>query len=172
MSSQMALVDVPVDTRTRVRAALLDGGRARVTVTSKATGRHLSVLLACKTKGMDDRFISRARLIGRVGYEDAVAVFCDADDTAVEGWVGTLWRDSDYWSEPKNSDDPRARHYSWAARRVIRWAMHGDVEFDEMAEVELASECSHCGRVLRDPESIARGIGPECYGRSTGSEHA
>lgn len=171
MSVQMPLVEVPVDTRARVRAALMDGGRARVTVTSRSTGKHLTVRLACKTKGIDGRFVSRARIAGRVGYEDAVVVFCDADDLAVQGWAASLWIESGSWTEPKVVEDERMRHYAWAARRVVAWALDGDPAFDEMAEVELASECSHCGRPLSDPESISRGVGPECYGRSTGSEH-
>lgn len=174
MTSQMSLVDVPVDTRARVRQALKVGGRAKVTVTSKATGKHLTVRIACKTKDGNDRWISRARLIGRVGFDDAIAVFCDADDLAVQGWAATLWTESNQWTEPNTVDDPRMRHYAWAARRVVQWALSGvgDPEFDEMASVELVAECSVCGRQLKDPESIGRGIGPECFGRATRSEHA
>jgi hypothetical protein len=38
--------------------------------------------------------------------------------------------------------------------------------------VQEASRCGRCFRVLTDPVSIDRGIGPECFGRSTGSHHA
>ena len=31
--------------------------------------------------------------------------------------------------------------------------------------------CGYCGRLLTDPVSITRGIGPKCYGRITGSQH-
>lgn len=37
--------------------------------------------------------------------------------------------------------------------------------------VQEASRCGRCRRTLTDPVSIQRGIGPECYGRSTGSQH-
>jgi hypothetical protein len=30
------------------------------------------------------------------------------------------------------------------------------------------TRCKKCGRTLRDPESIARGMGPECAGRTGG----
>jgi hypothetical protein len=32
-----------------------------------------------------------------------------------------------------------------------------------------ATRCKKCGRTLRDPESIARGMGPECVGRAGGN---
>ena len=38
--------------------------------------------------------------------------------------------------------------------------------------VQEASRCGRCMRTLTDPVSIERGIGPECYGRDTGSQHA
>jgi hypothetical protein len=38
--------------------------------------------------------------------------------------------------------------------------------------VQEASRCGRCMRPLTDPVSIARGIGPECYGRGTGSRAA
>ena len=37
--------------------------------------------------------------------------------------------------------------------------------------VQEASRCGRCFRTLTDPVSIDRGIGPECYGRDTGSQH-
>lgn len=38
--------------------------------------------------------------------------------------------------------------------------------------VQVADRCGCCGRALTDPISIERGIGPDCYGRMTGSQHA
>jgi len=39
------------------------------------------------------------------------------------------------------------------------------------ARVQEASRCGRCFRTLTDPVSIDRGIGPECFGRDTGSQH-
>lgn len=30
--------------------------------------------------------------------------------------------------------------------------------------------CTHCGRTLTDPESVKKGIGPECEGRAARGE--
>jgi hypothetical protein len=169
MMDQQTLLETTV--QQRVADALRIGGRARVTVTSKATGKHLTVRLACKKKGEDGRWISRARKDGRVGIDDAKAVFVDGGDAAFAGWVATLYTGSGVWYTPDSWEDSRGEHYAWAARKVITWALSGDAAFDEVAEVELAEECSVCGRGLTDPESITRGVGPECYGAATGSQH-
>jgi hypothetical protein len=38
--------------------------------------------------------------------------------------------------------------------------------------IQVEDACGRCGRALTDPESIDRGIGPECFGRITASQHA
>jgi hypothetical protein len=46
-----------------------------------------------------------------------------------------------------------------------RWArQQGNVEKAEALEAELAKagRCKRCGRLLTDPHSIERGVGPEC----------
>jgi hypothetical protein len=174
MSAQQTL---PVaSAQDQVAEALRSGGRARVTVTSRSTGKHLTVRLACKTKGEDGRWISRARIVGRVGIDEAQAVFADGGDDAFAGWVGTMYLDKGYtntgrWFTPQAWDDPRGEWYFWAAKNVISWAMGTNPTLEEQASVVLADECSVCGRPLKDPESIARGIGPECFGKRTESTH-
>lgn len=157
------------DTQEQVAHALRVGGRARVTVTSRQTGRHLTVRLACKAKGDDGRWISRARLAGRVGFDDADALFVDGGDAAFAEWVGTLYTKSGTWYTPKVWADPRGEWYFWAAKAVVAWAL-GSAPL-EQATVALAEECSVCGRALTDPESIQRGIGPECFGKRTEASH-
>jgi hypothetical protein len=48
----------------------------------------------------------------------------------------------------------------------------GGAPADTGYRVQEASRCGRCLRTLTDPVSIDRGIGPECYGRDTGSRHA
>ena len=167
----MAATITPITERERVRNSLVEGGRVRVTVQSKETGRHLTVRLACKAKGPNGRYISRARLEGRVGYEQADAVFADGGDPAFSGWVGTYYPRSGKWYPAEDAQEAPGSWYGWAAQAVIAWAM-GEGDLEQQAEVSIEAECSSCGRALTDPESIERGIGPECYGRHTKSEHA
>lgn len=151
--------------------ALLVGGRVRVTVTSKETGKHLSVRLTCKRRKDDGvGYISRARKEGRVGIPHADVVFADADDLALAGEVGRVYLPSGQWQAAKRDDDPRVPHYAWAAQKVLAWAA-GSFDLPAVADVEVQTECCVCGKRLTDPVSIERQTGPECWGKVTGSSH-
>lgn len=153
---------VPVD-REKLRALLVEGGRARVTVRSLASGRHVTLSFAAK-KREDGRWASRATRAGRVGMADAACVFID-----------------DHAGEAVARFDPRSGEFSakteetaplWTARRLLHWVGQGADNLTDLAEVFVALECAMCGKRLSDPESIERGIGPECYGLRTRSRHA
>lgn len=149
----------------RVSEFLAGGGRVLCSVRSRATGDHVTVLLACKKKGANGRYISRQRIAGRVGIGEADAVFCDDPDA--DQWLGTYSPRYGRWCE--GHGDP-AR--TWAARAVLRWVTERDFHLEQQAEVFLATECSYCGKRLTDPVSVERGIGPECFKRTTGSKAA
>ena len=148
--------------KARVRLMLNEGGRLLATVRSRATEQHVTVLLAAKKKGENGRFISRARIAGRVGIGEADAVFCDDPDGT---WLGTYWIKGN-WRDGRG-DPARA----WAARAILRWVLE-DYDLEEQAEVFIATECSYCGKRLTDPVSVERGVGPECFKRATGSKAA
>ena len=60
---------------------------------------------------------------------------------------------------------------AWTAEKVLSYA-RGGYDLAAVADVFLATKCAVCGKKLEDPTSIERGIGPECYGRQTGSKNA
>jgi hypothetical protein len=171
MSATMA----PPSTREKVAEALKLGGRARVTVTSKASGQHLTILLTAKKRDEEGRFISRTRIAGRVGIEEADVLFADAADAAWGGYVARFDFETGEWRWPKSYDDERGPHYLWAAKAIMQVVVSDDetvgARFDNQCDVALASECCVCAKALTDPESIERGIGPECANRATKSKH-
>jgi len=167
---EFVIPEFEVTTRKAVADALRIGGRARVSVKSLATGQHLTVRLACKRRGEDGKFISRARKVGRVGFDECDALFVDGD-AAFDGWIATWYADEGEWRQPKSYVDPRGAHYAWAAKAVVAWALDGAVGLEEQAEIRLANECCICGHKLEHPESVDRGIGPECLGKLTAGQH-
>lgn len=60
--------------------------------------------------------------------------------------------------------------YKDAVRALMSYAA-GNLATSGGYRVQEASRCGRCFRSLTDPISIDRGIGPECFGRSTGSQH-
>lgn len=150
-----------------LKEALTDGGRAVCTVRSRATGKHVTVRLSAKKRAADG-WVSRATIAGRVGIEDATAVF--AEDTDLD-WpecrIGSFYFASGEWRAEEDADPARV----WAAEKLLYWALSG-FDLDATAEIFLAAECVYCGRPLTDPESVERGIGPECFGRHTKSKMA
>jgi hypothetical protein len=58
-----------------------------------------------------------------------------------------------------NADDVRFRALDWLLQSLILGRMPRTVEFWH------EGRCARCNRKLTDPESIARGFGPECAGK-------
>lgn len=153
----------------RLKSALETGGRALVTVRSKKTGQHVSLRLAAKKKRPGGRgYVSRGTSEGRVGTKEADAIFVD-DPTLTwpEGKVGIFYLRTGEWRPTKKGDPARV----WSAEKAIFWAL-SSFDLEAHAEIFIELRCSFCGHALRDPVSIERGIGPECYGRHTGSRSA
>lgn len=147
----------------RIRKALEDGGRAVVTVRSRATGKHVTITLTARKRKPDGQgWVSRGTIEGRVGALAAdVLEARDPQREYQENYIGRLYLDTGAWKAGKAADGARV----WTAERVIAFAFGGSLDHD----VFLATECSYCGKKLFDPQSVERGIGPECYGRHTSS---
>lgn len=72
-------------------------------------------------------------------------------------------------AKPDSRKDDRLLRY--AAECALSFAWNGVLPTPSNGSVEVveSDNCGMCGRTLTDPESIARGIGPECFGRATGT---
>lgn len=74
-------------------------------------------------------------------------------------------------SKPDSRKDDRLLRY--AAECALSFAWNGEAGLptpsNGSVSVVESDNCGMCGRVLSDPVSIERGIGPECYGRATGT---
>ena len=134
----------------------------RVTITFKSpSGKHITVLAKAKAP-VNEKWVqvplAKAKIIwlevpnpehGKGVYNDRIGKF-----TGSKGFV------------PSEGADP-ARIY--CAKALIAYVRGHAV--DGRLEIKVEDKCCICGRQLTDPESIDRGIGPECYGKATASEH-
>lgn len=77
------------------------------------------------------------------------------------GYLKEVNDDVHYWHGVKSKigrDAPSARAFIWFWQRVR------DGRLPESLEIWHEGRCGRCGRKLTVPESLARGIGPECSG--------
>jgi hypothetical protein len=95
-----------------------------------------------------------------------VALLTDPDNTHGYSYLGHIFRsDGMYWHGKKSKigqDALSAKGFMWFYDRVIR---EGKRPSDLGLEFYHAGKCGKCGRKLTVPESIERGIGPECASR-------
>lgn len=131
-------------------------GRLTVTVTSRKTGRHVTLRFrACdKEQGWQT-----------VPFDAATHVFIDDYD---DERLATFY--------PKAGvlffDDTANEAARWTVAAVLRYLAGCFADFERVAEIVAEDSCGKCGLPLTDPVSIARGFGPDCFGALTKSRHA
>jgi hypothetical protein len=98
-----------------------------------------------------------------------VGVLTGPDNTADYTYLGTIFGGTDYRHGRKSTilqDAPSARAFAWL------WAvLRGDKSWPDALHFYHVGRCGQCGRVLTVPESIARGLGPECSGQGYSKPH-
>jgi hypothetical protein len=118
-------------------------GKAIVTVVSVASG--------C-------RYTYRIRAKDTPEGEDTVhfvSVLQGPENTRDYTFLGTIFAGKRFFHGKKSKiseDAPSARAWSW-------YWNHLD---SDKIEVYHAGKCGRCGRLLTDPDSIERGLGPKC----------
>jgi len=125
--------------------AFVLAGNARFTLVSRRTGA---------------RFTFRARR-PREGAPVFVGVLTGPDNETAYSFMGTIFpKDLDFRFSPKSRvgpDAPSAKAFGWAWRHLRDEILPDQMEFWH------EGRCCRCGRVLTVPESVERGIGPECW---------
>ena len=138
---------------------MLQAGRLTVTFRSPS-GQHVTIQAKCRrprqgSSGWEGCALSEAKVVffqvpnSQGGYADRVAKYTERDG----------------FSPDTNADPAR----TWCAKQLLRYV--NDQMLPEGLEAFEENSCGRCGRALTDPVSIERGIGPECYGQMTGSQH-
>lgn len=139
--------------------AYIQGGNATVTMTSAATGKHFTFKINQPTLTTEAGGKKRdydANIFFVSGLHGSPDVFSD--------WhiVGFFFKDAPYLHQTKKD-----RIYMVAKTesfKAFSWALGHLAAGNIPASLTIQHEgsCCRCGRTLTHPESIARGIGPEC----------
>jgi len=117
--------------------------------------------------GRSSRFTYRVRL-NDDGNLYFVGVLSGSDNNADYSYLGTVRvAEHSRYSHGRKSrvgeDAPSVKAFAWFWRALV------EKDEDALAKVEFWHEgrCGRCGRLLTVPESVERGIGPECWARMT-----
>lgn len=151
-------MNLTIDTTKRAGRMLQAG---RVTVTFKSpTGQHITITAKCRAPKQDGNGWGHASL------DAAKVIFFSVPQAGEGGWDDKVGKLTARGFTPERNADP-AR--TWCANQLIAFCEGRALPIGLEAFEE--SRCGCCGRALTDPVSIERGIGPECYGKLTGSQH-
>ncbi len=119
-------------------------GNARVTLVSEATGTRFTYQIREGKEETAPHFVS---LLNGA---------CNESDYA---FLGSIFGKTTYRHGRRSRISPKAgsaRAFDWA------WKYLAKGELPPSCEVWHEGRCAKCNRTLTTPESIARGIGPEC----------
>lgn len=133
---------------TQIRTFLL-AGRACFTLVSAKTGK---------------RFTFEVRQVAEGAWRYGVAVLTGPNnetDFVHIGWL-IVATDGHLVAQSKKADDPLLAALAFLLRCVDAGSLPDALEFHH------AGSCAACGRRLTTPESLARGLGPECAARLGG----
>jgi len=144
---------------TSLRAArMMEQGRVTVTFRSP-TGSHITITAKAKAPRENGQGWTTVPLA-----EARVVYFEVPNETGWNDRVAKMTRNGGFVAEA-NADPARV----FCAKQLVRFL--GGLETPTSLEIFEEDRCGRCGRQLTDPVSIERGIGPECYGKCTGSQH-
>jgi hypothetical protein len=135
----------------------ITAGRATVTLVSEATGTRFTYRVSTPRDKETGEPVTDGTLM--------VGLLTGPDNTASYTWLGRIARNI-LWIGRKNpkpgdisKDAPSAKAIDYVWRHLLRGQM------PPKAQIWHEGSCGRCGRKLTVPESVERGIGPDCAGK-------
>lgn len=156
-NNQFGIITTTSETRL---GRMLAAGRLTATMQSKRSGDHITITLSACAK-LQNKW-------QHVPFAEATHVFI-AQGPGGYGApkVGTYYPKTGKLYFNRGFDSPA---WQFAVRHILHSACTGQQDTD-LYTIQESNLCGKCGKELTDPVSIARGIGPTCYGASTESHH-
>lgn len=122
---------------------------------------NATVTLVSRKSGARFTYRIRAAKTGEVHF---VSLLTGSDNENDYSYIGILTPNG-FRSTAKSrisSETPSVKGFAWAVNTLTKGTM------PETLEVWHSGKCCRCNRKLTTPESIARGLGPECWSKSGG----
>lgn len=136
-----------------------DDSRIDASVVSGKTGQHVSIRLAPRAND--------GSVWVNVPLKYATVVFANRPGKGrADSRIGKYSPRRSAW----DWDDSATIAEKWAADTLLKYAHTGIMP--TVCNIVEAVECSRCGELLYDPESITKGIGPTCNRKRTKSKAA
>lgn len=122
-------------------------GNAYFTLRSTTTGTRYTYRVACPRGDRERRILFVSVLYGQ-------------DNSGDYRYLGAIQEGSYRRTRGSTLPESDARHvaFRWMHSHLMRGAL------PPQAEIWHEGRCGRCGRRLTVPESVARGLGPECAG--------
>lgn len=121
---------------------------ATITLESENTGNHFTYKI---TKSKNDESLFFVKLLN------------GPDNTRDYTYLGCYYSDSAYFHRAKKWKDLTMEYWPRSLRAINYFFEHID-NIPPKLHVYHEGRCGRCGRKLTTPESIKRGLGPECVG--------
>lgn len=134
------------------------GGKVQMSVTSKQTGRTVYVRFESK-KGAP-----RAWKRGTVPFAEFDRVFVSEKGYGTPR-LGAIYPNGVFYTD-RPANDPHV----WAVRVICEFVSGLAAKETDRYTIEAESTCCLCSLPLEDPVSVARGIGPVCAKKPTGTK--
>lgn len=175
MSEQTFPSQLIADPTTRA-GRMFTAGDVRVTVTDTKGGDHITIRFKAILDNRPPQVGTRPRPDEgrnwiRVPLKEATHVFIEVPRAGGDfpDKVATFYPRTGRFFPDSGADPERVG----AAILAARWLNEGAQSTYRVGQYGLSEEsnCGVCGLPLTDPESIARGIGPKCFGAETDSHH-
>lgn len=159
---------------------MLAAGDIRITVTDLESGSHITVRFKSildnrpgsahpGTTNHDRMRPDEQKNWLRVPLLEASHVFLEVPNVSGEfpDKIGTYYPRTGRFFADQHADPERIYAAISAAHWIVSNGAYDEDNLTFLAELR----CGRCGALLTDPESIERGIGPECFGMITASHH-
>lgn len=125
----------------------LFAGNAIITLRSRKTNKHLTFKVKASKKDEADSVFF-------------VSVLSGPDNTSNYSYIGIIGSDKKTFKITQkskvSSDAVSYQAFSFFLKNIINNKLHADLE------VYHSGRCGRCGKLLTDPDSIKRGLGPHC----------